>query len=80
MRAVHDMAMACDGARPATRVAGYARGQRDSQALRERFGVRAFHDPTHGRGAMPLGLLDRRIAAWIEPVEAGPSATPEKPQ
>lgn len=80
MRAVRDMAMACDGARSATRVAGHARGQRDSLALCERVGILAFHDPIHGRGAMPPELQDRRIAAWIEQLEAGPSATLEKPQ
>jgi uncharacterized protein (DUF885 family) len=35
------------------------------QALGSRFDVRAFHDTIHAEGAVPLGLLESRIDAWI---------------
>jgi uncharacterized protein (DUF885 family) len=34
-------------------------------ALGKRFDLRAFHDEIVGAGALPLDLLERRIAAWI---------------
>ena len=35
------------------------------KALGPRFDVRAFHDTIHAEGAVPLGLLESRIDAWI---------------
>ena len=35
------------------------------KALGSRFDVRAFHDTIHAEGAVPLGLLEARIDAWI---------------
>ena len=35
------------------------------KALGARFDIRAFHDTIHAEGAVPLGLLESRIDAWI---------------
>ncbi len=35
------------------------------QALGDRFDLRAFHDEVLGAGALPLGVLEARIHAWI---------------
>jgi hypothetical protein len=59
-------------ARPAQAL-GYKSGQLKILALRERgktelaprFDVRAFHDEVLGGGAMPLDVLEMRIAGWI---------------
>jgi uncharacterized protein (DUF885 family) len=40
--------------------------ERAREALGERFDIRAFHDVVIGRGAMPLGILERQVDAWIE--------------
>jgi uncharacterized protein (DUF885 family) len=40
------------------------RGQAQA-ALGKRFDLRAFHDEVVGAGALPLDILERRIAAWI---------------
>jgi uncharacterized protein (DUF885 family) len=33
--------------------------------IKEKFSVRAFHDEVLGAGALPLGVLSRRIHAWV---------------
>ena len=53
---------------------GYKLGQLDIQRLRQRaqaelgnrYDVRAFHDEVLNGGALPLDVLDERVAAWIE--------------
>jgi uncharacterized protein (DUF885 family) len=40
------------------------RGQAQA-ALGPRFDLRAFHDEILGAGALPLDILERRLAAWI---------------
>ena len=44
------------------------RALRDSaqDALGDRFDIRAFHDRILGQGALPLSLLEQRIASWVE--------------
>jgi uncharacterized protein (DUF885 family) len=39
--------------------------ERATNALGERFDIRAFHDAVLAEGALPLDVLDARIDAWI---------------
>lgn len=39
--------------------------RRAETALGDRFDIRAFHDTVLGGGALPLGILERRIDEWI---------------
>ena len=39
---------------------------RAEQALGPRFDIRDFHDLLLGAGAMPLAILETRVARWIE--------------
>jgi uncharacterized protein (DUF885 family) len=58
---------------------GYKIGQLTILRLRERaqqelgaaFDVRAFHDEVLGAGALPLEILEQRIAAWIQRSKPG---------
>ncbi len=64
----------------------YKMGQLEILALRERaraalgdaFDIREFHDVVLGTGAVPLPLLDRTVAEWIEAKRAAirPNASP----
>ena len=53
---------------------GYKLGQLDIQRLRQRaqaelgsgYDVRAFHDEILNGGALPLDVLDERVAGWIK--------------
>lgn len=38
--------------------------------LGDAFDIKAFHDTVLGGGAMPLGVLERRVDLWIEDVKA----------
>jgi uncharacterized protein (DUF885 family) len=40
--------------------------RRAESELGDRFDIRGFHDVVLGGGALPLSILDRRVAAWIE--------------
>ncbi|MGP8077928.1 MAG: DUF885 domain-containing protein [Thermoplasmata archaeon] len=40
--------------------------------LGERFNVRAFHDAVLAQGALPLGVLERRMRAWIDRAASAP--------
>jgi len=51
--------------------------------LGERFDVRAFHDRVLEEGALPLGMVDARVRAWVaqqanaaSPPASGPSSAP----
>ena len=44
---------------------------RAKKELGPRFDIRAFHDEVLGGGAMPLDVLDRRMAAWAARVKGG---------
>ena len=39
--------------------------ERAQKALGSRFDIKGFHDTVLGGGAMPLGLLERRVESWI---------------
>ena len=39
--------------------------------LEEKFDIRGFHDTVLGGGAVPLGILEKRIDQWIAKVKAG---------
>jgi uncharacterized protein (DUF885 family) len=45
--------------------------ERAQRELGARFDIRAFHDEVLGAGALPLGVLETRIDAWIAAVRAG---------
>jgi uncharacterized protein (DUF885 family) len=61
---------------------GYKVGQLKILALRERaqkelgarFDIRSFHDEILGGGALPLDVLDERIALWTQAQKAGAPA------
>ncbi|MBU0639075.1 MAG: DUF885 domain-containing protein, partial [Planctomycetes bacterium] len=36
------------------------------QALGDRFDVKAFHDHLLSEGSLPISLLERRMAKWVE--------------
>jgi uncharacterized protein (DUF885 family) len=42
------------------------------KALGPRFDIRAFHDLIHAEGAVPLGVLESRVEAWIVSRGQGP--------
>jgi uncharacterized protein (DUF885 family) len=39
--------------------------ERAEKALGPRFDIRAFHDEVVGQGALPLDVLEARVAAWV---------------
>jgi len=46
------------------------------KALGDRFAVSAFHDQVLGDGAITLGMLREKIAAWVERERGGATAVP----
>ncbi|HEX6626382.1 MAG TPA: DUF885 domain-containing protein [Gemmatimonadaceae bacterium] len=58
----------------------YKSGELEIKALRQyaqqklgsRFDVRAFHDQVLSQGALPLDILDTRVRAWVDSVNAVP--------
>lgn len=50
---------------------------RAENALGDKFDVRAFHDEVLGAGALPLGVLEKRIDRWIANQSAGKSQPPK---
>jgi len=42
-------------------------------ALGDRFDIKAFHDAVLGRGAMPLPVLARHVAAWVDETRSVPA-------
>ena len=45
--------------------------ERATRELGEQFDIRAFHDMVLGRGAVPLGILEEGITAWIRATKTG---------
>ncbi|MEE9466159.1 MAG: DUF885 domain-containing protein, partial [Candidatus Neomarinimicrobiota bacterium] len=45
--------------------------QQATAELGDQFDLRAFHDVVLGRGAVPLGILEEGVTAWIEESRAG---------
>ncbi|MCH7852531.1 MAG: DUF885 domain-containing protein, partial [Candidatus Marinimicrobia bacterium] len=45
--------------------------ERATLELGEQFDIRAFHDTVLGRGAVPLGILEEGITAWIRATKTG---------
>ena len=39
--------------------------------LGDKFDIRGFHDTVLGGGAVPLGILEKRVDQWVESVKAG---------
>ncbi|WP_373490629.1 DUF885 family protein [Parasphingorhabdus sp.] len=44
---------------------------RAEEQLGDQFDIRAFHDVILGGGALPLGILEKRVDQWIADVNAG---------
>ena len=41
--------------------------------LGDKFEIRAFHDEVLGDGALPLGVLDKRVRDWVDRQKAASS-------